>query len=129
MRGLWAERANEALARAGEEARIDHRSHAERGLEILPTVHEGPTARAMAERDKIVERVQLNRDVKAANAELLDWRKSAVRWRRPSSGCWPNITSISRRMVRRDYTRDCNKVLCRPAVFCRNAGMRNIDFE
>ena len=71
VRGLWAERANEALARAGEEARIDHRSHAERGLEILPTVHEGPTARAMAERDKIVERVQLNRDVKAANAELL----------------------------------------------------------
>ena len=37
----------------------------ERGLDILPTVHEGPTARAMAERDKIVERVQLNRDVKA----------------------------------------------------------------
>ena len=75
VRGLWAERANEALARAGEEARIDHRSHAERGLEILPTVHEGPTARAMAERDKIVERVQLNRDVKAANAELLQLEK------------------------------------------------------
>ena len=38
------------------------------------------------------------------------------------------IPRPSRRMARRDCIRDSTRS-CKPAVFCRNAGMRSIDFE
>ena len=46
-RATWADVANRHLERTGHEERIDHRSHAERGLLERPTVHEGVVARAM----------------------------------------------------------------------------------
>ena len=39
------------LERAGQEERIDHRSHAERGLDEWPTIHEGVVARALEKKD------------------------------------------------------------------------------
>jgi len=44
QRSRWAELANAALERAGNVQRIDHRSHAERGIETLPSTHLGPAA-------------------------------------------------------------------------------------
>ena len=46
-RAAWADVANHYLERTGHEERIDHRSHAERGLLERPTVHEGVVVRAM----------------------------------------------------------------------------------
>lgn len=43
VRPVWENLANEALARAGQDARIDHRSHAARGLTEVPGSHHGPT--------------------------------------------------------------------------------------
>ncbi len=43
-RARWGELANAALERHGHEARIDHRSHAERGIEAEPSQHLGPAA-------------------------------------------------------------------------------------
>ena len=40
----WAERANRALERAGHEAQLDPRSHAERGFDHEPSQHLGPAA-------------------------------------------------------------------------------------
>lgn len=40
-RKAWADAANRYLERYGHEERIDHRSHAERGLDEQPTIHEG----------------------------------------------------------------------------------------
>ena len=40
-REAWATAANRCLELAGHDSRIDHRSHAERGLEERPTIHEG----------------------------------------------------------------------------------------
>ena len=40
----WAELANHALEQAGHTPQLDHRSHAERGLEHEPTRHLGPAA-------------------------------------------------------------------------------------
>lgn len=49
---------------------VDHRSHADRGLETAPTKHEGQFARTL-ERRGVIDRVcQYNRDVRAANNEL-----------------------------------------------------------
>ena len=50
--------------------RIDHRSHAERGLLERPTVHEGVVARAMEKKGIISDRCELNRQIKADNALL-----------------------------------------------------------
>ena len=49
-RAAWAEQANQALAEAGYELRIDHRSYAEQGIERLPGLHLGPTVREMEAR-------------------------------------------------------------------------------
>jgi hypothetical protein len=40
-RAAWSRKCNEALADAGHSERIDHRSHAERGIETPPTIHVG----------------------------------------------------------------------------------------
>lgn len=42
IRPLWERLVNEALAEAGSDARIDHRSHAARGLTEVPGSHHGP---------------------------------------------------------------------------------------
>ena len=51
---------------------VDHRSHAARGLDTAPTIHEGYAAREFEKRGGVSERCQYNRDVRAANNELED---------------------------------------------------------
>lgn len=77
-RKAWADTVNRALEHSGIEERIDHRSHAERGLDEQPTVHEGVEARAMERKGFVSDRCELNRQIKADNA-LLRELKSAVR--------------------------------------------------
>ena len=69
-RAAWADVANRYLECTGHEERIDHRSHAERGLLEQPTVHEGVVARAMEKKGIISDRCELNRQIKADNALL-----------------------------------------------------------
>ena len=69
-RSAWADVTNRYLERVGAEARIDHRSHAERGLLEQPTIHEGVTARAMEQQGFIADRCELNRQIKADNKLL-----------------------------------------------------------
>ncbi len=50
-REQWAIHANQALEQAGHQARIDHRSHADRGIEDhLPTSHHGPAVSGLLAR-------------------------------------------------------------------------------
>lgn len=77
-RKAWAEVSNRYLEQAGRAERIDHRSHAGRGLDEQPTVHEGVEARAMEKKGIISDRCELNRQIKADNA-LLRELKTAVR--------------------------------------------------
>ena len=67
-RAAWADVVNRALERKGVEERIDHRSHAERGLEEKPTVHEGVNARIMEKMGFVSDRCELNRQIRADNA-------------------------------------------------------------
>ena len=69
-REAWATAANRCLELAGQDSRIDHRSHAERGLEERPTIHEGVAAQALERRGIISDRCELNRQIKADNALL-----------------------------------------------------------
>ena len=69
-REAWATAANRCLELAGHAERIDHRSHAARGLEERPTVHEGVAAQVLERRGILSDRCELNRQIKADNALL-----------------------------------------------------------
>ena len=78
-REAWASNVNRHLERMGETARIDHRSHAARGLPELPTVHEGVTARTMERKGYTADRCELNRQIKVDNAFLRELRRQMER--------------------------------------------------
>ena len=69
-REAWANAVNRSLERYGFDERVDHRSHAARGLDEQPTVHEGVTARALEAKGVISDRCELNRQIKRDNALL-----------------------------------------------------------
>lgn len=69
-RAAWADVTNRYLEHAGREERIDHRSNAARGLDEIPTIHEGVTAQALERKGIISDRCELNRQIKADNALL-----------------------------------------------------------
>lgn len=77
-REAWADVSNRCLERAGREERIDHRSNAARGLDEIPTIHEGVAAQALERKGIISDRCEINRQIKADNA-LLRELKVAVR--------------------------------------------------
>ena len=69
-REAWADVSNRCLERAGREERIDHRSNAARGIDEIPTIHEGVTAQALERKGIISDRCEINRQIKADNALL-----------------------------------------------------------
>ena len=69
-RKAWADVSNRYLERYGHDERIDHRSNAARGLDEIPTIHEGVTARALERKGVIADRCEINRQIKADNALL-----------------------------------------------------------
>ena len=78
IRQSWEQIANEKLAEAGLDVRIDHRSHQERGLEIEPTEHMGVHATQMQRRGLDVSRVRLDADAARRNAELIRGKPEQV---------------------------------------------------
>ena len=77
-RKAWADVTNRYLEQYGHDERIDHRSHADRGLTEQPTSHEGVVARALEKKGIVSERCEINRQIKADNA-LLRELKAAVK--------------------------------------------------
>ncbi|OQM74096.1 Ti-type conjugative transfer relaxase TraA [Manganibacter manganicus] len=71
LRQRWEGIANERLAMAGHDIRIDHRSHMERGLEIAPTEHMGVHATQMERRGLDVSRTRLDEEAAQRNADLI----------------------------------------------------------
>jgi hypothetical protein len=69
LRARWAGTANRHLARHGHEARIDHRTLKEQGIERAPTIHLGP---GDSRRERHGERSAagaVNREIAGRNAE------------------------------------------------------------
>ncbi|WP_457811100.1 Ti-type conjugative transfer relaxase TraA [Sinorhizobium meliloti] len=71
IRQSWESIANSELQREGLDIRIDHRSHAERGLELSPTEHMGVHASQMQRQGMAVERARLDHEAAQRNAELI----------------------------------------------------------
>lgn len=71
-REAWAERANQALERAGERERIDHRSLAAQGLAREPSVHLGPIVHAIELQGLATARAAAALAVDRLTGQLLD---------------------------------------------------------
>jgi hypothetical protein len=81
VRARWAELTNERLRENGIEARVDHRSHAERGIETAPTLHLGPGAtgyeRRTGEPSETRMRQEANADRQALGREVGELERQA----------------------------------------------------
>lgn len=64
LREAWAVECNKHLS---QEDRIDHRSNAARGIDDIPTIHEGYAARAMEARGDVSDRMEINRHILLKN--------------------------------------------------------------
>ena len=74
-RQTWAELCNAKFAEKGLDVRIDHRSYERQGVDLLPTIHEGATVRAMEKKGIRTEKGEFNRWIKATNAVIRDIKK------------------------------------------------------
>lgn len=75
-REQWAVMCNAKFEEKGLDVRIDHRSYERQGIDLLPTVHEGPTVRAMEKKGIKTEKGEFNRWIKATNAFIRNLRKN-----------------------------------------------------
>ena len=69
-RAQWSIYANKALEKANRKERIDHRSYKDRGIDRLPTRHEGPTVRAMEKKGIKTEIGDINRKIQEENQKI-----------------------------------------------------------
>jgi ATP-dependent exoDNAse (exonuclease V) alpha subunit len=69
-RHAWAELCNAKFAEKGLDCWIDHRSYERQGIEQIPTVHEGPSVRAMEAKGIHIDKGDLNRWLRKTNALL-----------------------------------------------------------
>ncbi len=86
-REQWAVLCNAKFEEKGLTKWIDHRSYERQGIDLLPTVHEGPAVRQMEAKGIRTDKGEFNRWIKATNAlvqgirkkiaTLLDWLKDA----------------------------------------------------
>ena len=86
-REQWAALCNAKFEEKGLTERIAHRSYERQGIDLLPTVHEGPAVRQMEAKGIRTDKGEFNRWIKATNAlvqsirkkiaALLDWLKDA----------------------------------------------------
>ena len=74
-REQWAMMCNAKFEEKGLEVYIDHRSYERQGIELLPTVHEGPTVRAMEKKGIKTEKGEFNRWIRRTNAFIRDLRR------------------------------------------------------
>jgi len=77
-RQAWSELCNAKFEEKHLPERIDHRSYQRQGLDILPTVHEGPAVRQMEARGIRTNKGDLNRWIKATNDLLRRIKKRIV---------------------------------------------------
>ena len=93
----WADLANEHLLRAGHDARIDHRSYRDQGVELEPTSHLGKADEEMAARGEYAERARQLEEVRERNARRIERRPEIV---------FENLTRQRSTFTRNDIARE-----------------------
>lgn len=97
-RKALADVTNRYLEQYGHDARIDHRSHAERGLTEQPTIHEGVVARALEKKGIVSDRCELNRQIKADNALLRELKDTVKKLLKAVKNSVPEIAEAMEKL-------------------------------
>lgn len=97
-RKAWADVTNLYLERYGHDERIDHRSHADRGLTEQPTIHEGVVARALEKKGIISDRCEINRQIKADNALLRELKATVKKMMQAVKNTVPAIAEAMEKL-------------------------------
>ena len=102
-REAWAEINNEHFAAHGLDARLDHRSYEKQGVDLIPTVHEGPKVREMESQGIRTEKGDRNRWIRQLNAlirrlktqlrELTDWIADLKQAAKPEPSVYERLTA------------------------------------
>ena len=71
-RQAWSEMCNQMFAEKELTQEIDHHSYARQGVDIIPTVHEGPAVRQMEARGIPTEKGSLNRWIRKTRRMIAD---------------------------------------------------------
>lgn len=71
-RERWAQMVNEEFEKRGIDARVDHRSYVDQGLDLIPQVHEGAAVRKMEARGIVTRKGELNRFIRSTNKLIKD---------------------------------------------------------
>lgn len=82
-RSNWAKMVNDIFEQKGLDCRIDSRSYERQGLDTIPTIHEGPTVRAMEKKGKKTFKRDFNNWVKCTTnfiKELKDSIEGIISW-------------------------------------------------
>ena len=108
LREQWADYANLHLARAGHDARVDHRSHEARSIDVTPTVHKGGGAKGMEERGTPADRAEAYEEARAQGAREIAERPERV---------LELITHRQAVFTRRDIAREINRYVDDGAAF------------
>ena len=95
-RKAWADVTNLYLERYGHDERIDHRSHADRGLTEQPTIHEG--VRALEKKGIISDRCEINRQIKADNALLRELKATVKKMMQAVKNTVPAIAEAMEKL-------------------------------
>jgi len=93
----WADLANERLLCAAVDARIDHRSYKDQGVELEPTSHLGRAVDEMRARGEQPERSRQLEEVRERNARRIEERPEIV---------LDNLTRRQSTFTRRDMARE-----------------------
>jgi hypothetical protein len=95
LRQGWATTMNHHLCRSGWRSRVDHRSLKDQGIERPPTIHEGPTRRAMrrngrpndaATHNELIEEIKMEEKLAHESGQVktvrapIEEHDHAVRW-------------------------------------------------
>ena len=72
VRQMWAEVANNALERAGQRQKIDHRSYADQNSQLQPTIHEGNAVTQLRRQGIETEISRYNDRVKQSNTKGIE---------------------------------------------------------
>jgi Ti-type conjugative transfer relaxase TraA len=71
LREEWAQLANRALERAGQEARLDPRSYRDRGIDLVPQPKKGPAGNGLQRRFIVPDMLSISPQTQARNAEII----------------------------------------------------------
>ncbi len=71
LREEWAQLANRALERAGQDARLDPRSYRDRGIDLVPFPKKGPAGNGLQRRFIVPDMLSISPQTQAVNAELI----------------------------------------------------------